>query len=78
MGFKTSFMQGLCSFGFSCRLAIGALIPGEPERMTRMAAQMTSVLFPDTPVALQLWKIGDRIAYFRLMNKVSCFKPWRI
>lgn len=38
MGFKTSFMQGLCSFGFSCRLAIGALIPGEPERMTRMAA----------------------------------------
>ena len=28
MGFETSFMQGLCSFGFSCRLAIQALIPG--------------------------------------------------
>lgn len=35
MGFETSFMQGLCSFGFSCRMAIAALIPGEPERMTR-------------------------------------------
>lgn len=68
MGFETSFMQGLCSFGFSCRMAIGALIPGEPERMTRMAAQMTSVLFPDTPVKLQLWLIGDGIAYFRFMN----------
>lgn len=68
MGFETSFMQGLCSFGFSCRMAVGALIPGEPERMTRMAAQMTSVLFPDTPVKLQLWLIGDGIAYFRFMN----------
>jgi hypothetical protein len=36
--------------------------------MTRMAAQMTSVLFPDTPIKLQLWKIGDGVAYFRLMN----------
>ena len=67
-------MQGLCSFGFSCRLAIQALIPGEPERMTRMAAQMTSVLFPDTPVKLQLWKMGEGVAYFRFMN-VSTGKP---
>jgi ABC-type arginine/histidine transport system permease subunit len=68
MGFETAFMQGLCSFGFACRMAISLLIPGEPERMTRMAAQMTSVLFPDTPIKLQLWKIGDGVAYFRLMN----------
>lgn len=74
MGFDGSFMQGLCSFGFSCRLAIQALIPGEPERMTRMAAQMTSVLFPDTPVKLQLWKVGDNTAYFRFMN-VTTGKP---
>lgn len=68
MGFETSFMQGLCSFGFSCRMAIEHLIPGEPERMTRMAAQMSSVLFPDTPVRLQLWKMGDGVAYFQFIN----------
>lgn len=68
MGFETSFMQGLCSFGFSCRMAIAALIPGHPERMTRMAAQMSSILFPDTPVQLQLWKMSEGMAYFRLMN----------
>lgn len=68
MGFETSFMQGLCSFGFSCRMAIAALIPGQPERMTRMAAQMSSVLFPDTPVRLQLWKMGEDTAYFRFLN----------
>ncbi len=71
MGFETAFMQGLCSFGFACRMAIGALIPGEPERMTRMAAQMTSVLFPDTPVSLHLWRIGEGTAYFRLVNSTT-------
>lgn len=68
MGFPTAFMQGLCSFGFACRMAIGALFPGEPERMTRMAAQMTAVLYPDTPISLALWKMGGGTAYFRLMN----------
>lgn len=71
MGFPRSFMQGLCSFGFSCRMAIKALIPGEPERMTRMAAQMTSVLYPDTPVQLQIWKMGAGTAYFRFVNKID-------
>lgn len=71
MGFETSFMQGLCSFGFSCRMAIRALIPGEPERMTRMAAQMTAVLFPGTPVRLQIWKMGAEIAYFRFVNQTT-------
>lgn len=68
MGFQTAFMQGLCSFGFACRMSIGALIPGQPERMTRMAAQMRSVLYPDTPVRLQLWKNGAGTACFRFLN----------
>ena len=49
-------------------VAMAALIPGEPERMTRMAAQMSSVLYPDTPVRLELWHAGEKQAYFRLMN----------
>lgn len=69
MGFKTAFMQGLCSFGFACRMAITALIPGQPERMTHMAAQMTAVLYPDTPVKLKLWRMGDTTAYFRFINR---------
>jgi len=68
MGFKGAFMQGLCSFGFACRMAVNALIPGEPERAVHMAAQMTAVLYPGTPVKLQLWKISDTTAYFRFVN----------
>lgn len=69
MGFESSFMQGLCSFGFSCRNLIEALIPNQPERMTRMAAQMRSVLYPDTPVSVQIWEIEENKVYFRFMNK---------
>lgn len=69
MGFQTAFMQGLCSFGFACRILIDLLTPGQPERMTRIAAQMTSVLYPDAQIRLQLWNMDHRTAYFRLVNR---------
>ena len=68
-GSERVFMQGLCSFGFACRLAIRMLIPGEPERMKRISAQMRSILYMDTPIQLMLWKIGNRTAYFRLVDR---------
>ena len=54
MKFDQPIVQGLCSFGFACRMMIGALIPGEPERAARMAAQMSSPLLPGTPVQTQI------------------------
>ena len=62
------FMQGLCSFGFACRMAIGALIPGEPERMTRISAQMRNICWPGTEIELQIWKIGETVAVFRMVG----------
>lgn len=69
MKFDQPIMQGLCSFGFACRMMIGVLFPGEPERMTRMAAAMTSPLLPGSAVETQVWKMGDNVAHFRLVNK---------
>ncbi|MFR0986700.1 MAG: MaoC/PaaZ C-terminal domain-containing protein [Frisingicoccus sp.] len=66
--FDQPIIQGLCSFGFSCRMAIDALIPGEPERVTRMAAQMRNVLLPDTPVALHIWKEEEGKALFQFVD----------
>ncbi|QAT50711.1 hypothetical protein EQM14_13590 [Caproiciproducens sp. NJN-50] len=69
MKFDQPIMQGLCSFGFACRMAIGELVPGEPERLTHMAAQMSSPLLPGTPVRLQGWKMKDGQLYFRFVDK---------
>lgn len=71
MQFDQPIVQGLCSFGFACRMLIDGLIPGEPERMTRMAAQMSSPLLPDTPIQTQVWKIKKGCAYFRFVDRNS-------
>ncbi len=68
-GFDRPFMQGLCSFGFACRMLIDAVIPGEPERMTRMAVQMRNVCYPGTNIELAAWKEAEGRVIFRLMNK---------
>lgn len=69
-GFDRVFMQGLCSFGFACRMAVQSLIPGQPERMTRMSAQMRSILYMDTPIRLSLWHAqGENKAVFRLSDQ---------
>ncbi|QAT49096.1 hypothetical protein EQM14_04515 [Caproiciproducens sp. NJN-50] len=67
-GFDRPIMQGLCSFGFACRLAVRDLVPGQPERIKSIEAQMRNPLFPGTEIELSLWKAGDGRAYFRLMD----------
>lgn len=62
------FMQGLSSLGFGTRMAIEAVIPGQPERMKRIYVQMRNLAYPDTPVQLHLWKLDDHHAIFRYMD----------
>lgn len=62
------FMQGLCSYGYACRMAIKTLIPNEPERMKRMFAQMRSIVLPGTQIELHMWKMAEGRAVFRLVN----------
>lgn len=62
------FMQGLSSFGFATFLAVKAIIPNEPERLKKVYVQMRSVAFPDTPVQLQAWKVGEGKAVFKYLD----------
>lgn len=66
-GWKAPIMQGLCSFGYACRWAVRSLIPGEPERMTRLAAQMRSFCYVDTKLKFQGWKTENGMV-FRLLD----------
>lgn len=66
-GFDRPIMQGLCSFGYACRLGIQALFPHQPERLTSIEAQFRSPLFPGTDIELRIWKITDHQTYFRMI-----------
>lgn len=70
-GLEGPFVHDLCAFGYACRLAIGQLFPGQPTRLTRMYAAMKTVLYPDTPIALHLWNLGEGKAAFRLVNTAT-------
>ena len=65
------FMHGLCSFGYACRMLINSVIPGEPERMTRMSVQMRAISYPGTPVRLEAWKVGEHKVSFRYIDVES-------
>lgn len=62
------FMQGLCSFGFACRMGIQAILPGEPERLTHIAAQMRSICFPGADIRFLGWKINNNAVVFQLVD----------
>ena len=64
-----AFMQGLCSYGFACRMAIKHTIPTEPERMKHMNAEMRSIALPEDEIQLQGWNIEEGKVCFRLVNK---------
>lgn len=70
-GLEGPFVHDLCAFGYACRLAIGQLFPGQPTRLRRMFAAMKTVLYPDTPIALHLWKLDEGRAAFRLVNTAT-------
>lgn len=63
------FMQGLSSLGFATRMAIKAVIPGQPERLKRIYVQMRSMAFPDTSVQLHVWKLSDTMAVFKYIDR---------
>lgn len=66
-GYEGPFMQGLCTYGFACRMGIQAVIPGEPERLTRMYAQMRNICYPGSGVKFVGWNVEGKV-YFRLLN----------
>ncbi len=67
-GFEKPILHGLCTHGFACRMLIGALIPGQPEKARRMACRFSRPLMPGDPIKLQIWKEGEGVAYWRVVN----------
>ena len=70
-GFKGPYMQGLCSYGFACRMGIEAVCPGEPEQMVHMYAQMRNVCYPNTDICFIGWNMGAGQVYFRLLDNAG-------
>lgn len=67
-GFERPIIHGLCSLGYACRMMVGALFPGEPERMVSIGNQFRSVAMPGECFSLHIWETGSGKAVFRMVK----------
>ena len=67
-GYSMPFMQGLGTYGFAVRMGIQAIIPYQPERVTRLKAQMRAVTNPGQNVTFRGWTVEPGKVYFKLVN----------
>jgi len=67
-GFERPILHGLCSYGYICRMAIEALFPGQPERLTGMKGRFKNPSYDDVNFCLHLWKTAPGQACYRLLD----------
>jgi acyl dehydratase len=67
-GYEKPILHGLSTSGAACRHIIKSLFPGEPERITRFKVRITAPLYPGSTVKTQIWKMGDHLVHFRVIN----------
>ncbi len=70
-GLPRTIIHGLCSLGHACRILIGVLFPGEPERMTTISVRFSGMAFPGDAYFLQVWRTGAYAAAFRMVSENS-------
>jgi NAD(P)-dependent dehydrogenase (short-subunit alcohol dehydrogenase family)/putative sterol carrier protein len=67
-GFEKPIMHGLCTHGFACRALIENLVPGEPEKVRRLACRFSKTLYPGEPIKTLIWQTGEGQALWRVLN----------
>lgn len=66
-GFDRPILHGLCAYGMVGRALIKLLCNDDPNRLRRLDLRFTNPVFPGEPLRLEVWKLGDGDASFRLI-----------
>lgn len=67
-GFSRPIVHGLCSLGYACRLMIGTLFPGQPERLKSLENQFRTVAMPGDRFTVQMWNVAPGETLFRMVR----------
>ncbi len=71
VGFEKPIMHGLCTYGYACRALMANFVPGEPEKVRRLACRFSRTLYPGEPIKTLIWKTQEGRALWRVVNAVS-------
>jgi acyl dehydratase len=62
-GLKRPILHGLCTYGITCRLLIGAFADGDAHRVTGMTGRFTAPVVPGDVLVVDAWRHRDGIAF---------------
>ncbi|EWM16885.1 MaoC family dehydratase [Kutzneria sp. 744] len=62
-GLKRPILHGLCTYGITCRLLIGAFADGDAHRVTGITGRFTAPVVPGDVLLVDAWLDGDGIAF---------------
>lgn len=57
-GFARPIMHGMGTFGFACRLIVGAACGGDPTRLRGIGMRFTAPAYPGDALRLEMWRAG--------------------
>lgn len=57
-GYDRPILHGMCTYGITCRLLVGALCGGDPTRVTGMSGRFTRPVFPGDELTVSAWGEG--------------------
>ncbi len=67
-GFEKPIMHGLCTMGYACRALMKNIVPGEPEKVRRIACRFSKPLYPGVPIRTEIWKTDEGKAVWQTIN----------
>jgi acyl dehydratase len=67
-GFSRPILHGLCTYGYTGRALLHALLDGDPDRFGSMSARFSKPVIPGDTLAVEIWVEG-RDATFRTINQ---------
>lgn len=59
-GFPAPILHGLCTYGIVARIAIDALLDGDPSRVASFSTKFAGVVYPGEPLRTSIWSESDR------------------
>ena len=62
-GLKRPILHGLCTYGITCRLLIGAFAGGDAHRVTGMTGRFTAPVIPGDVLIVEAWHQDDGVAF---------------
>lgn len=62
-GLKQPILHGLCTYGITCRLLIGAYAAGDAHRVSGMTGRFTAPVMPGDVLVVETWPEDNAVAF---------------